>query len=272
MHGCWAAWVRLRVEALRSAWAGPFSFAVPAGGCLAITGASGSGKSLLLHMIADLDLHEGEAWLDGVLVGAASARAGIEAQLMLGRSYWVALRPLLADSIQRGLMPAVNQMAAAGLATLPGIMTGQILAGADPVEAVKYQILLMLLLSGAGGLAAGIAAMLGHGGCGWTGWLRLEERRRNCGPLRLQRGRADRLLCHAVPVSCVLQVRLGPVEVGVDPSGIRAWIGLRGFVRAVPPVVRGPPQGLQRRGLRRGVIEVAELVGCHPGSPGKGWT
>lgn len=129
MHGCWAAWVRLRVEALRSAWAGPFSFAVPAGGCLAITGASGSGKSLLLRMIADLDLHEGEAWLDGVLVGAASARAGIEAQLMLGRSYRVAMRPLVADSIRRGLMPAVNQMAAAGLATLPGIMTGQILAG-----------------------------------------------------------------------------------------------------------------------------------------------
>lgn len=129
MHGCWAGWVRLRVEALRSAWAGPFSFAVPAGGCLAITGPSGSGKSLLLRMIADLDLHEGEAWLDGVLVGAASARAGIEAQLMLGRSYRVAMRPLVADSIRRGLMPAVNQMAAAGLATLPGIMTGQILAG-----------------------------------------------------------------------------------------------------------------------------------------------
>ena len=79
---------------------------------------------------------------------------------MLGRSYRVAMRPLVADSIRRGLMPAVNQMAAAGLATLPGTMTGQILAGADPVEAVKYQILLMLLLSGAGGLAAGIAAML----------------------------------------------------------------------------------------------------------------
>ena len=98
--------------------------------------------------------------LDGVLGGAASARAGIEAHLMLGRSYRVAMRPLVADSIRRVLMPAVNQMAAAGIVTLPGTMTGQILAGADPVEAVKYQILLMLLLSGAGGLAAGIAAML----------------------------------------------------------------------------------------------------------------
>jgi len=98
--------------------------------------------------------------LDGVLGGAASARAGIEAQLALGCSYAQAIRPLVAESIRRGMMPAVNQMAAAGVVTLPGTMTGQILAGVDPVEAVKYQILLMLLLSGAGGLAAGIAALL----------------------------------------------------------------------------------------------------------------
>jgi putative ABC transport system permease protein len=45
-------------------------------------------------------------------------------------------------------------MSAAGIITLPGTMTGQILAGMDPLEAVKYQILLMFLLAGGGGLAA----------------------------------------------------------------------------------------------------------------------
>jgi putative ABC transport system permease protein len=45
-------------------------------------------------------------------------------------------------------------MAAAGVNTLPGTMTGQLLAGADPVEAVKYQILLLILLTGASCLAA----------------------------------------------------------------------------------------------------------------------
>ena len=40
------------------------------------------------------------------------------------------------------------------MVTLPGIMTGQILAGMDPLEAAKYQILLMFLLSGGSGLAA----------------------------------------------------------------------------------------------------------------------
>ena len=55
---------------------------------------------------------------------------------------------------------SINQMSAAGLVTLPGIMTGQILAGLDPLEAAKYQILLMFLLSGGGGLAAVIVAHL----------------------------------------------------------------------------------------------------------------
>ncbi len=55
---------RLRVDRLARAGLGPFSFALKPGACLAITGRSGSGKSLLLRMIADLDPHEGEAWLD----------------------------------------------------------------------------------------------------------------------------------------------------------------------------------------------------------------
>jgi putative ABC transport system ATP-binding protein len=56
---------RLRVEALRSRFAGPFDLCLAAGECVAITGPSGAGKSLLLRMIADLDPNEGGAWLDG---------------------------------------------------------------------------------------------------------------------------------------------------------------------------------------------------------------
>jgi ABC-type iron transport system FetAB ATPase subunit len=53
----------LFVRHLQSALAGPFDFAVPAGGCAVISGPSGSGKSLFLRMIADLDPNEGEVWL-----------------------------------------------------------------------------------------------------------------------------------------------------------------------------------------------------------------
>jgi ABC-type iron transport system FetAB ATPase subunit len=53
----------LRTEGLRSALAGPFDIQVEPGGCIGVSGPSGSGKSLFLRMIADLDPNEGEVWL-----------------------------------------------------------------------------------------------------------------------------------------------------------------------------------------------------------------
>jgi putative ABC transport system ATP-binding protein len=58
--------VRLRIAGLRSALSGPFDLTVAAGECIAVTGPSGSGKSLFLRMLADLDPHEGEVALDGL--------------------------------------------------------------------------------------------------------------------------------------------------------------------------------------------------------------
>jgi UDP-glucose/iron transport system ATP-binding protein len=55
----------LVVKELRSQFAGPFDLNLGAGACAAITGPSGSGKSLFLRMIADLDPNEGKVWLNG---------------------------------------------------------------------------------------------------------------------------------------------------------------------------------------------------------------
>ena len=55
----------LFVRRLQSALAGPFDFSVSAGGCAVISGPSGSGKSLFLRMIADLDPNDGEVRLNG---------------------------------------------------------------------------------------------------------------------------------------------------------------------------------------------------------------
>jgi putative ABC transport system permease protein len=92
--------------------------------------------------------------LDSILGGVVRERAAIEAQLCLGSTFRHAIRGLIRVSVRRALLPAINTMSAAGIITLPGIMTGQILPGMDPLEAAKYQIVLMFLLSGGSGLAA----------------------------------------------------------------------------------------------------------------------
>jgi putative ABC transport system permease protein len=92
--------------------------------------------------------------LDSMLGGVVRERAAIEAQLALGFTFRHAIRGLIRASVRRALLPIINQMSAAGIITLPGIMTGQILAGMDPLEAAKYQIVLMFLLGGGSGLAS----------------------------------------------------------------------------------------------------------------------
>ncbi len=65
----------LQVDALQSPLAGPFSLSLHAGECLAISGPSGSGKSLLLRMICELDPCSGTAALNGVARASMSAPA-----------------------------------------------------------------------------------------------------------------------------------------------------------------------------------------------------
>jgi putative ABC transport system permease protein len=67
--------------------------------------------------------------LDSFLGSVRLERPAIEARLSLGQTYGEAIAPMVRDAIRRGLLPIINQMSAAGIVTLPGIMTGQILAG-----------------------------------------------------------------------------------------------------------------------------------------------
>ncbi len=74
-------------------------------------------------------------------------REVIEQRLALGETREEAMRDLARQSARAGLIPILNALAAAGIVSLPGMMTGQILAGADAMEAVRYQILIMLLIA-----------------------------------------------------------------------------------------------------------------------------
>ena len=96
--------------------------------------------------------------MDRLVQTSWQQRAIIEQRLMLGQSSVQAIEDIRRESMRAGMIPIINSMAAAGLVSLPGMMTGQILAGAAPVEAVKYQILIMFLITA--GTGFGVVSVL----------------------------------------------------------------------------------------------------------------
>ena len=97
--------------------------------------------------------------LDRITQAAWEHRDLIEARLMLGEPWPEAIAHHRHQALRSGLIPIINAMAAAGVVSLPGMMTGQILAGAPPMEAVKYQVLIMFLITTGTGLGT-LAAIL----------------------------------------------------------------------------------------------------------------
>ena len=134
----------------------------------------------LMGIVLGSVLNAASIALDSFMGGVADARQRVEARLALGATLHEALAPLMRDAVRKGLIPVINQMAAAGIITLPGIMTGQLIAGMDPLAAVKYQILLLFLLAGSSGLAAGGVVYLASRAVGdQRDRLRLDRLRRH---------------------------------------------------------------------------------------------
>jgi putative ABC transport system permease protein len=98
--------------------------------------------------------------LDTATDVASRERAAIEARLALGETRYGAFDAVRKRALRTGLTPILNAMAAAGVVALPGMMTGQILAGADPLEAAKYQIMILFVIAGSTALAV-VGAALG---------------------------------------------------------------------------------------------------------------
>jgi len=96
--------------------------------------------------------------MDRLIQNAWQQSKVIEQRLMLGQSSVQAIHDIRKESMRAGMIPIINSMAAAGLVSLPGMMTGQILAGASPIEAVKYQILIMFLITA--GTGFGVVTVL----------------------------------------------------------------------------------------------------------------
>ena len=99
--------------------------------------------------------------LHALTTGAVRERAAIESQLALGATRREALRATVRGALRIALIPIINAMSATGLVALPGMMTGQILAGVDPIEAVKYQLLISLLIAGGTGIGVFLGVTIG---------------------------------------------------------------------------------------------------------------
>lgn len=84
-------------------------------------------------------------------------RSVIEVRLSLGATRMQAAAPAVRKAVNAALIPPINAMMVVGLVFLPGMMTGQILAGIDPVIAARYQMVVMFMLPAATALSVILA-------------------------------------------------------------------------------------------------------------------
>lgn len=91
----------------------------------------------------------------------ADRRAEVEARLALGLPGAEAARPIVRQALRVAINPQIENTKALGIVFLPGAMTGLILAGVDPLDAVLVQLALMYLILGAVAVTTAVTALLG---------------------------------------------------------------------------------------------------------------
>ncbi len=103
----------------------------------------------LLGMILGNTLTGVSLGLDRLGSELSERRDQVEALLTLGATRWEAALPAIRAAVRTGMIPLVNSMMVVGIVSLPGMMTGQLLAGVHPWEAVKYQLVILFLIAAA---------------------------------------------------------------------------------------------------------------------------
>ncbi len=120
-------------------------YLIPLGGM--VIGNSMNAASLTLTRIRD-DLTE--------------QRPKVEAALALGATSRQAVAPILKTALQNALIPLIDATKTTGIIFLPGAMVGMIIAGADPLEAVRLQIVVLYMLLGSVSIAAILIGTLSY--------------------------------------------------------------------------------------------------------------
>lgn len=116
----------------------------------------------LLGMILGNTLNGISLGMDRLSEELVNRKAEVELKLTLGATRHEAARVALQNAVRSGMTPIINSMMVVGLVSLPGLMTGQILAGASPLESVKYQIVIMFLIASGTTLGTVISILMGY--------------------------------------------------------------------------------------------------------------
>lgn len=98
--------------------------------------------------------------LDRLFADMRARSASIEMKLCLGADAAEASADIVRTAVRAGMIPSINSMMAVGLVSLPGMMTGQILGGSDPTQAIRYQIVVMLMIVGATALGSTLLTLV----------------------------------------------------------------------------------------------------------------
>jgi putative ABC transport system permease protein len=93
-----------------------------------------------------------------------SQRNTVEATLALGATAWQASQELVRRSLRSGMIPLIDQTKTTGVVFFPGAMVGMLLGGADPIDAVRLQMILLWCLLGSVGISSLLATTLGYRG------------------------------------------------------------------------------------------------------------
>ncbi len=116
----------------------------------------------LLGMILGNTLNGISLGLDRLGEELYAKRDQVETLLALGATRWEAARAPIQQAVRTGMIPIINSMMVVGLVSLPGMMTGQLLAGAEPMQAVTYQIAIMFLIAAGTSLGTVGVVLLGY--------------------------------------------------------------------------------------------------------------
>ncbi len=103
----------------------------------------------LMGMILGNSLNGTSIGLNSLTETLVAQRDQVESALAMGATRWEAARLPLQQAVRTGMIPIINAMMVVGIVSLPGMMTGQLLSGTSPLDAVKYQIVIMFLIASA---------------------------------------------------------------------------------------------------------------------------